>query len=738
MKFRVLNYVFLFCLFCSLHTVAQQIAPDPTPVGPLPTASGEYDLGAQVDNLVLPGCQPVPGYDCKVDVRAHVYYPQTLTGTYPVIIFLHGNHGTCGAPDPGLPGDPRNDDRADYTGTGTCPAGYIESPSYLGYDYMAFRLASYGYIVASIDANRGITAGPGLPGDDGLIKARGIMVLRHLQHLSTWNRHGGTPAGVGVELQGHLDFSNTGMMGHSRGGDGVRAAYNDYIMTGSIWPGMIEDPITFKGIFEIAPVDFLGNNSKDVAWNIIAGLCDGDVSDIVGIHPYDRDILPPFERNQTQKSSIMIWGANHNFFNSQWQISDASSLSPPYPADCIGAGQTPIFPVSPGSLQQRLTTMTSLMAFFRGNVGSGADPTFNRNFNPWWGIPATVTDETGMVQPYPTRADRGFTPPVPIKVFEDFTGQTGTSSYGFPNDASNITIVHGTVPNHDPSLRAGRISWTTAGPTTYFQTNWTAVGTGIFLTGYTTLELRISRQSSSLNPATPTDFSISLQTPLHATSGSVKLSRYTDPNFVGQSGNQSYLQGPVGSIDGGLHPILQTVRIPLRDFPGTAFALGTQVHGIRLTFDQTGSGAIYVANIRLSNQPVTHGPDQDTGAAIEQVQQGGAPALPQLISHIGMVTALRRLPAVPQLGGASGVEIEIASADIFTVRDAMLTLRIGDKYFTLSHYIGGDLHRVVFSLTDAEFASLSPADPIMVQYGVRTAGHVWNCGKLDKQAIAKK
>src|ERR1035437_10360516 len=158
MRLRILRYVCVLCLFGGLHAAAQQVAPDATLVGPLPTASGEYDLGAQVDNLVLPGCQPVSGYDCKVDVRAHVYYPQTLTGTYPVIIFLHGNNGTCGTPDPNLPGDPRNDNRSDYTGTGTCPAGYIESPSYLGYDYMAFRLASYGYIMASIDANRGITA----------------------------------------------------------------------------------------------------------------------------------------------------------------------------------------------------------------------------------------------------------------------------------------------------------------------------------------------------------------------------------------------------------------------------------------------------------------------------------------------------------------------------------------------------------------------------------------------------
>jgi hypothetical protein len=60
--------------------------------------------------------------------------------------------------------------------------------------------------------------------------------------------------------------------------------------------------VTFKGIFEIAPVDFLGNNSKGVSWMVIAGMCDGDVSDLEGIHPYDRDILPPFESPQLELS----------------------------------------------------------------------------------------------------------------------------------------------------------------------------------------------------------------------------------------------------------------------------------------------------------------------------------------------------------------------------------------------------------------------------------------------------
>ena len=146
-----LHCVLAFTLLCFCGTFqagAQQIAPDASLPGPLPVATGDYALGAQIDTLVLPGCQPRSGYDCKIEVRAKVYHPQTLSGTYPVIIFLHGNHGTCGRPymsppdPPGMLGNPRIDDSVSYTGTGTCPANYIESPSYAGYDYLANRLAS--------------------------------------------------------------------------------------------------------------------------------------------------------------------------------------------------------------------------------------------------------------------------------------------------------------------------------------------------------------------------------------------------------------------------------------------------------------------------------------------------------------------------------------------------------------------------------------------------------------------
>ena len=110
-------------------------------------------------------------------------------------------------------------------------------------------------------------------------------------------------------------------------------------------------------------------------------------------------------------------------------------------------------------------------------------------------------------------------------------------------------------------------------------------------------------KAAALNPTTPTDFSISIKGSCNASTGTVKLSHYTDPNFVGQAGHQSFLQGPEGSTDGGLHSILHTVRIPLTDFPGYGNAFSTRVPGIRLTFDQSSQGAIYVANIRQQRLP---------------------------------------------------------------------------------------------------------------------------------------
>ena len=58
-------------------------------------------------------------------------------------------------------------------------------PSHEGYAYFAERLASYGYIVVSINANRGVNAAPGVAGDLGLNLRRGrsfSAIYKGLQH----------------------------------------------------------------------------------------------------------------------------------------------------------------------------------------------------------------------------------------------------------------------------------------------------------------------------------------------------------------------------------------------------------------------------------------------------------------------------------------------------------------------------------------------------------------------------
>ena len=144
--------------------------------------SADYKLPASVD--------PEITSDVETEVWGTLWRPKVLNKSpYPLVLLLHGNHATCGHFDPSL--GVRIDDRIDYTFTGTCPAGYVVTPNHRGYDYLAEQLASLGYVVVSINANRGITAADGFEGDQGLNLRRGRLVLKHLELLSRWNRSGG-------------------------------------------------------------------------------------------------------------------------------------------------------------------------------------------------------------------------------------------------------------------------------------------------------------------------------------------------------------------------------------------------------------------------------------------------------------------------------------------------------------------------------------------------------------------
>jgi hypothetical protein len=701
MLLLIMTWTFLLLAVSALA----QTAPDATTPGPMATTSAEYRFPATVDSDILGGS--------FTEIWANVYMPNPLpAGTLPLLVFLHGNHATCGSG-----ANPRQDTNCLYTSTGTCPVGFVVTPNHRGYGYLADRLASWSYLVVSINANRGINCrNDGPPGDFALNLARGRLVLKHLQNLSQWNSSGGTPASLGVDLRGKIDFSNVGLMGHSRGGEGVRAAYNLYRDSGSPWPARIPG-LNIKAIFEIGPVDGQTSrvlNADGTVWNVLLPMCDGDVSNLQGVRPFDR-MMSITSENPAQKSTFTVWGANHNYYNTEWQVSDSFS--------CTGAGNTPLFLMPVGSPAQRQTGLASVLALFRGNVGAQADPSFNENFNPLVGLPSVVTSVT--------RVDRGYTDSPALNVtFEDFTQPTGTNTYGAANDAGGITINHGAnlVPNHAPALRAAQISWNT--PNAFFQTNWTPPSVGADISNFLSLDIRLSRQSSGLNPAGPTNFYIALAQADGNYSSVLPLNAFID------------LRGPVGGPSfAGLHPILQTAHIPLIYFNADL----TQIRGVLFYFADTPSGAIYVANIRLSLLYGWGNTDTLPSAAgalpLPDVLQGDSHntlPLEQFYNAVNIIKSIKYVDSSDALEDKAGVEIELISTRAFPVRNELAVLRVGDGEFTLSRYPeDGHTNTLIFTLTTKEFARLANGDPVTVQYGRGLSGGGWDFGPLDKNLLDK-
>ncbi len=719
------------------------VAVDPTGGGIYQVAESEYHLPASVDPLV----------DSTVvtELWAEVYRPVDSPGVaHPLLVFLHGNHATCGHYVAGTLG--RVDDNSQYTTTGTCPAGYVVVPNHLGYSYIAERLASLGYMVVSINANRGINAAAGVPGDAGLNLRRGRLVLRHLMQLAAWNKSGGAPASLGFDPTGTIDFSHVGLFGHSRGGEGVLAAYTMYNDIGSAWPGEIGTSVNFQAMFELAPVDgqtartFVANN---IPWTVLLPMCDGDVSDVEGVKVFDRTIDNLGETVPSKKSVYAVWGANHDFFNTQWQTSDSQG--------CTGAGNTPLFSTTGASSNgQQIASTYAVMSLFRahvgGDAGGGGDP------SPAWGelldsaytLPSPLAAVTTFDRSFSDSADLG-----PELVADDF--RSGSSSAGVGSTVSNVTFASQAVPNHDITLSAGAISWNTATQTTpgtpSYQVNLASAGAGYALVPYQTLEVRIALQCglmtgvtyacaapSPLNVNGTTDLSVALVLPDGSLTNSVALSDYAT------------VQGPVGGYGNNLHPVLQTVRIPLSVFGPTT----TTYRGARVIFDKAPSGAIWLANARLStssDSELSASPSLVRLASVLAVRSAAAATrtstrsfdtskakpmslvggkLSSIQTATTTTAAVAGSAAKAAVSAAPGVDIEVSSVSSIPVRDSLLTLQVDGQTFTTSRYASnGKTSKAIFTISRSAFASLPDGAAVTLIDG----GEQASFGTLDKAML---
>lgn len=648
----------------------------------------EYKLPASLDGTVTSST--------KTELWAAVARPKSLSPgrKYPLLVFLHGNHGTCGTGT-----NPRDDWSCEYTDSGTCPSGFVVTPSHRGYDYVASELAASGYIVVSINANRGITCGGGDDGDWGFNLARGRLILRHLQQLSEWHRGvTATPASLGFALKGVLDFTQVGLMGHSRGGEGARAAYEQFRDLASPWPARIVEPLTIRGIFEIGPVDGQSSrvlNADGTKWNVLLPMCDGDVSDLQGVRPFDRMLGLTLASSGGPKSTYIAWGTNHNFFNTEWQVSDSGGCG----------NHEALFPGSPGSIPQRQIGLRSMFDFFRAHVGADATPKLSDLFNP------------ELYVPFESRVDRGYSPGESAAdhlKLEEFTKATGTSYFNVRNVHSRVTVSHEVPPEHDDSLKAALVRWTSNSESTYFQVNFANTGSGIDLSAFDLLDLRVGRASDSSNNAYA-HVDVQLVNSNDSLSSPVALG-----DFVGG------LVKPGEGGWSGAHVMLPTARIPLSYF-GSA-QLG-RIRGVRFTPRSTPNGAVYLANIRATHSTYVGDATAGLGAAPlaqASVVQGPAPNVTRTIASGNAVEAIAT--------SASGnhVEVSLSTTTPFPVRDQMLMLQVGGVTRSqLSRRPRGDARKLVFVIPKAEFDGLASGDSIRVQFG-GGPGPQWDFGQLDK------
>ena len=318
--------------------------PDPAAVGSFPVERIDFDLGYMTVTEPRTMVVPFPSH-----LIGSVHYPTTGDGPFPLILFMHGRHSTCGARGVG-----------ETLGPVVCPETPLTYPvdSYTGYDYIAEQLASHGYVVLSVSANN-VNDLDQQYGDRGAT-SRAQLIVRYLDDFQRFNQSA-APEPIGGRLIGKMDLSRIGLMGHSRGGEGVTRAitYNRDRTDGP--------PHDIKAVFALAPTDFSRWPAPDVAFATLLPYCDGDVSNLHGAWIYD-DARFLDERTPSPKVQILAFGSNHNFYNTVWTGNDAGSYRNDPHCSSEEAQQKGTF-VFLGPEDQRRHGLVYMSSFFRAYVG---------------------------------------------------------------------------------------------------------------------------------------------------------------------------------------------------------------------------------------------------------------------------------------------------------------------------------------------------------------------------------
>jgi len=573
---RTLSIAVFFFL---LAGVAPVLGQDPGAPGPLAVTREEYNFG---DTAFQPSNFPGP-----VELLASIHYPTTLAGPYPVIILLHGRHATCFKGGSQLLQWP-------CTTNGSQPI-----PSYQGYDYVSNVLASHGYVVVSISAN-GVNAVDNAVFDLGAL-ARAELIQKHLDILNTFNTTGGAP--FGSKFVGKFDLTKVGTMGHSRGGEGV---VRHYVLNNSLG-----SPYGIKAVFPLAPVDFNRFVVNNAALNVLLPYCDGDVSDLQGVHFYD-DARYNVPGDQAPKHYELVMGANHNFYNTIW--SPGSSPFPGAANDWLafvpGGHSDSHCGSGPGNqrlteAQQRGTGLAYMSAFFRAYVGGesqfipiltgDAPPPPSAQTNQLFvsyhapDNPALRLDVNRLLNDTNLSLNNlgGAVTQIGLTPYELCGGDAPPSNKCLPDQ------LNAQQPHTTPSARSS------ARGMSQLKTGWNNL-TGNYrnnipatlgnVSGFQAVQFRVSVNFADVRnvPDFAQDFRVVL-TDASGGSASVRVSDVSSALF--------YPPGEVAPVP---KVVLNTVRVPLSAFSGVNL---NAVRSVQFTFNERLQGALLITDVAFASAP---------------------------------------------------------------------------------------------------------------------------------------
>jgi hypothetical protein len=206
-------------------------------------------------------------------------------------------------------------------------------------------------------------------------------------------------------------------------------------------------------------VDFTRVTINEAAFAVVLPYCDGDVSDLQGVHFFDdsRYLVPG---DPTPKHTVTAFGANHNFFNTVWSPSSG------FPG-AFDDGEWTDCRDRLGEWQQRRVGSAYITSFFRLYLAG------ELAFDDWW----TGAKTPGWIEPARTlvsylapdteehRMDVGrFTDEGDLSISEVGGAVTSRrmSLYGWCKNTSVISCVPGDLrwkDIHYPGLSRALLGW---------------------------------------------------------------------------------------------------------------------------------------------------------------------------------------------------------------------------------------------------------------------------------------